>query len=270
MPRPARSRRAALPVLALVAALAVLGAAPSAGAENFTGRQAPDISLADGVQGLPAGDSLARHRGNVVLLTFWFRDCPICRRHLPQVQALHDRYDGFGLDVVTVVDKYAPSDVLPVLRQFGWTFPTAADRDGSRARAFGVGRRPEEYLIAPDGRVVSSLTVRTQEVEAALAGWRVERCGPWPAGSEAVRRHVAAGAYGEALKVQGTEAGLAARVLAEARRDLQARVARIRRGLQRRADVRADVGYLRTAYQGTSLAEEAQAALQALFPGKPR
>ena len=268
LPIPLRRR-----VPAALLALALLGlglAGASVYAENFTGRQAPDISLADGVQGLAAGDSLARHRGQVVLLTFWFRDCPICRRHLPQVQALYDRYQGFGLDVVTVVDKYAPAEVVPVLRQFGWTFPTASDRVSSRARAFGVGRRPEEYLVAPDGRVVASMQVRPQDVEAALAGWRVERCGPWPTGSDLVRRHVAGGAYGEALKVQGTEAGLAARVLAEARRDMQARVARIRRGLQRRADVREDVGYLRTAFQGTALESEAQAALQALFPNNPR
>ena len=72
LPIPLRRR-----VPAALLALALLGlglAGASVYAENFTGRQAPDISLADGVQGLAAGDSLARHRGQVVLLTFWFRD----------------------------------------------------------------------------------------------------------------------------------------------------------------------------------------------------
>ncbi len=269
--RSRRLRRAVSFVLLAAAVGASLGIESPRAAEagNLTGRQAPDIGLADVVQGLPAGDSLARHRGNVVLVTFWYRDCPICHRHLPSVEALHDRHQGFGLDVVTVVDRYAPAEVLPVMQQKGWTFPTASDRDGSRARAFAVDRRPEEYLIAPDGRVIASITVRPADVEAALSAWRVSRCGPWTAAAEPVRRSVARGEYGEALRVAGTEAGLLASVLKEARRDLAARVARIRRGLARRADVRADVAHLKTAWRDTPLAADAGAALASLFPSAP-
>ena len=109
-----------------------------------------------------------------------------------------------------------------------------------------------------------------QLADLSIAEWTI---GAVKAAAEAAGRDpgsiticVAAPAY----VTDGTEAGLAARVLAEARRDMQARVARIRRGLQRRADVREDVGYLRTAFQGTALESEAQAALQALFPNNPR
>jgi peroxiredoxin len=243
---------------------------PAAMGGNLTGRQAPDLTFGGGLGGIRSGEALSSHRGRVVLLTFWLRDCPICRRHLPQVQALHDRYEGFGLDVITIVHQYPPDQVQPVWRQFGWTFPVACDLDGAMARAWAVGRRPEDYLVGPDGRVVASMRVTTQDVETALAAWRVERCGPWAPGSEALQRLIAEGRYAELLRTAGLEAGLQARALDEGRRDLQARVARIRRWMARRADVRQEVGYLKTAYVGTPLADEAAAAVSALFPQAPR
>ena len=261
---PLRRRRVLRGALTLVATLALgsgFDAPPQAqAARNLVGRMAPDLSFQHPVQGVAQGSRISSMRGEVVLLTFWLADCPVCRRHLPSVQSLHRRYAGLGLRVVTIVHKVGTQRISPLLRKQRWTFPVATDPDGRMAASYGVGRRPVDVLIDARGRVLRVGRVGESVLKRALSQWRVGRIRSWPQGTEAVRGLVARGDYPGALRAGGDRVpGL----LAEARRDLQARA---RRFQPLRPANRAAAARFRALYTGTPLASEAQALLGGEVP----
>jgi peroxiredoxin len=216
----------ALAVLAVLA-MGMPSEAEAARWRNLTGRMAPDLTFSETANGLDSGQSLSalRNRG-VVLLVFWLRDCPRCRRELPKVQHLYELRRRSGLHVITVVHGHALDEVLPVMREYGWTFPVARDADGRLAARYGGGRRPGSYVIGVDGRIKSSGSLSTgvidQVIPSELGTWRLKELGPVPASLNSVRSLVYGGDYGAAL-----EHGEKAAAGPEATTEVKAAVARL-------------------------------------------
>jgi peroxiredoxin len=206
--------------------LCVLGLGVTAEAgqwRNLNGRTAPDLRFDEAAQGLAPGTTLRSFHGKqVVLLVFWLRDCPHCKRLLPKVQHVHELYGRSGLTVISVVhNKYPLSQVLPVMAQRGWTFPVARDTHGKMAELYGGGRRPGYFIIGIDGRVKASDFSETV-LKAELARWRLHELGPVPKELEEARSQVGAGDYGAALR-----AAEAIGRKAEASGEVRAAVARL-------------------------------------------
>ena len=96
-------------VLVLVWGWGIAGAAE-------VGETAPGFSLED-----LAGEKveLEDFRGKVVLLDFWSTRCPPCRKAMPHLQELHEKYKNEGLVVVGVsldVNKRVVERFLQALR----------------------------------------------------------------------------------------------------------------------------------------------------------
>ena len=104
---------------------------------------------------------LAAHSGHVVVLDFWATWCPPCRRSLPALQRLHERYkDSKDVVVISVSqDKGAQASdrVRKYLSDRGFTFPVIIDPSGIASR-YGVSTIPTMVVIDPEG------TVRTVQV----------------------------------------------------------------------------------------------------------
>ncbi len=251
-----------------------------AGGRDLDGRLAPDLQFAaGGLNGIDTSTRLSTLRGRPIYVKFWLRDCPVCRRELPRVQQLHERFGRLGLAVITVVDKFAPGQVQPVMQKLGFTFPVGCDADGSQGRKYGVGRGPTECLIGIDGRVKASNTVSDEALEAELGKYRLARVDPLPRSLKAVRDAVWKGRLGTALKGaeqaargQTAQKGLAAavaRVLTLARETLEARAAWADQQAARGqlGPARAEYAGLGRAFAGTSLGARA-AELEAAFSGR--
>lgn len=247
-----------------------LGASISAeaGGRLLDGRAAPDMSFSDGLNG-GAGANLAAYKGRPVLLLFWLRDCPHCRRELPRIQSLHDQWGKAGLQVLTVVHEYRSSEVAPVMRQLGYDFPVACDIDGSQAKKYGVSARPAIYLIGIDGRVKSSNGAPGDVIAKELGRYRLSKLGTVPASLKEVRDAVWQGRMGTALekaeaaaKAEGASdevKAVAERTLEVARETMTARAHWASRlaasGQQNKAT--AEYAAIREAFAGTSLEAEA-------------
>ena len=178
---------------------------------GLTGRKAPDLTFTETAQGIESGTRLASFRGKkVVLLAFWLRDCQHCKRELPRVQSLHERWHRSGLQVISIVhDRYPLAKVLPVMKERGWSFPVVRDAGGKLAQRYGGGRRPGFYTIGIDGRVKGSIGLSERTVLTELARWRLaelERDGRMPEALAGARAQVKAGAYGAALRLAEAEA----------------------------------------------------------------
>jgi cytochrome c-type biogenesis protein len=109
-----------------------------------------------GAQALNGGaDSLHLLRGKVVLLNVWATWCIPCRTELPDLQALHERYNQRGLVIVGVsIDEgNDASRVSAFAKERGVTYSLwhdPADRVSSLFLANGV---PATYLIGRDGKL---------------------------------------------------------------------------------------------------------------------
>lgn len=145
---------AVLPLALLAIGLLVV----AGGAELLTpairaGDRAPDISLAD-LDGEPV--SLAEMAGRPVIVNFWASWCiPDCAEEFPVLADALERYADDGLAVIGIVyrDRSEPARAFGI--QHGATWPLAMDPGEAVARAYGVFGPPENWLIGPDGRVVS-------------------------------------------------------------------------------------------------------------------
>ncbi len=143
-----------LVVLGLVAGIgtAVWMTLPEAPGRMDKGAQATEFSLPD-----LKGELQALPKGEVVLLNFWATWCPPCRKEIPSMAELHDKYAPKGLKIIAVsVDKRS-DDLAKFVAEYRMPFQVLHDADGAVARRYGVFRYPETFLIGRDGKVVHHL-----------------------------------------------------------------------------------------------------------------
>jgi len=269
-------RRLSLLALALAAPLALAVPAPvDAGGTVLDGQAAPELTLADGLNGTSAQTTMASLRGKVVCLKFWLTGCPVCRKTLPEFQRIHDRYSRSGVVCLGVVIDNADG-VRSYLREAGWTFPVGCDPDGRNATRYGVSRYPADYVIGADGVVRASNGFPKDVIEGELRKVRAAELGPVPAGLEGVRESVEDGDYGEALRRAETAAkaagasadvtALAEKVAGIARLRQDNRLARVEtfRVAGKLVEAKADAERIVSDFKGTSLEARAQERLDAL------
>lgn len=144
---------------AVVVILLVLGWA--AGVRWGLFQRAPDtIGLKDRVSGvrLPViGEdgrmvSLSDLRGKGVLLNFWAPWCEPCRKELPMLERLQERYGGLHFNIVGVTDDRIER-VKKYLKLYPLSYPTLEDKDGRLRSRFGADVLPYTVYVGPDGRV---------------------------------------------------------------------------------------------------------------------
>jgi len=144
--------RRLVPILALVAAVAVVLVLQFGKSSSRSGYTAPDFRLPD-LDG--ATHQLADYRGKVVFLNVWATWCPPCRDEMPSMERLHQRYAREGLVLLAVSeDEGAREQVETFVRSLNLTFPILLDPEGVIPRAYGVTGYPETFLIDRSGRIV--------------------------------------------------------------------------------------------------------------------
>ena len=103
---------------------------------------------------LPHTVNLCDLRGETVVLTFFFTRFADCVPQLDRVQqAQRLAPDARFVGVLVREDK---PDAADLVREQGWTFPVALDRDGLVSNLYGVAGCPTTVFIGPDGRVRST------------------------------------------------------------------------------------------------------------------
>jgi thiol-disulfide isomerase/thioredoxin len=115
-------------------------------------------------------DSLAAHRGQVVLMNLWATWCPPCREEMPALQAFARAYAGRV--VVLGVDQGEAAAVAAAFAgERGVTFPILVDEHQQYGRTYqGVGL-PTTVIVGRDGRVVRGIdgAMTLEQMRAAVA-----------------------------------------------------------------------------------------------------
>lgn len=142
---------AGLATLALVQLRAMMGpdpqASPSQGA-IARGQPVPHIAgtTLDG-----AAFDLATLRGKPVLINFWGPSCVPCRDEFPLLKAKLEQHAADGLAVVGILTFDAPAPARDFEAEYGATWDTVDDPDGSIRTAYRVAARPQTYFVDRDG-----------------------------------------------------------------------------------------------------------------------
>jgi peroxiredoxin len=122
-------------------------------------RQQIDFTLAD-LQG--RNWSLKELRGKVVLVNFWATWCPPCRKEMPDLETLYNRFKGQGLVILAISDEEA-SKVHPFIAQRDFTYPILLDPGRKVNGLFRVDGIPKTFVYDRDGKLVAqSIDMRTQ------------------------------------------------------------------------------------------------------------
>jgi cytochrome c biogenesis protein CcmG/thiol:disulfide interchange protein DsbE len=128
--------------------------------ENKGGPEAPDFTLQD-LSG--NGVSLKQFRGQIVFLDFWATWCPPCRRSIPELVGLQEKYRDQGLVVLGVsaddLRKTSINTLLAFKERFKINYSILL-ADQHVTRAYFGNRQiplPTLFIIDREGRFVESI-----------------------------------------------------------------------------------------------------------------
>ena len=96
--------------------------------------------------------SLHELRGRVVLVNFWTAWCGPCRREMPDLQALYERFMARGLVVLAITNE-TPEMVAPFLAKTNYTFPVLFDDGSIVNKLFAVQGVPQSFVYDRQGRI---------------------------------------------------------------------------------------------------------------------
>jgi peroxiredoxin len=111
---------------------------------------APDFTLPSS-----KGDNvrLAEQRGQVVMLNFWASWCGPCRKEMPLLDAMYQRYSSAGFVLYGVNVEEDNTDAKKLLKELGVTFPVLFDTESKASSLYNVDAMPTTVLIDKKGQV---------------------------------------------------------------------------------------------------------------------
>lgn len=98
--------------------------------------------------------SLSDFKGRIVLVDFFYKDCPPCRKAIPILQSLHEKYKTKGLNVIGIdpIDE-EDSVVKHFISEAGITYEVLMDKKDVN-KDYHVSGYPTLYLIDREGKVI--------------------------------------------------------------------------------------------------------------------
>jgi peroxiredoxin len=109
-------------------------------------------------------------RGKVVLVNFWATWCPPCRKEMPDLETLYQRFGSKGFVVLGISDEEA-AKVEPFIRERKFSFPILLDPGRRVHDSFVVEGIPKSFVYDRDGKLVAqSIDMRTQKQFLEMLG----------------------------------------------------------------------------------------------------
>ncbi len=94
-------------------------------------------------------------KGKYILADFWASWCGPCRRAIPGIKELYDKYHGDKFDVLGIATWDKPEDTFKAIEEMKLPWPQIINAQKIGSDAYGVQGIPQVILFAPDGTIVA-------------------------------------------------------------------------------------------------------------------
>jgi peroxiredoxin len=122
-------------------------------------RQKADFTLPD-LQG--RSWHLRDLNGKVVLVNFWATWCPPCRKEMPDLEALYEKYKDQGFIILAISDEES-TKVAPFITEHRISYPVLLDPGRKVNDLFVVEGIPKSFVFNREGKLVAqSIDMRTR------------------------------------------------------------------------------------------------------------
>ena len=102
-------------------------------------------------------------KGKVVLVNFWATWCPPCRKEMPDLEALYNRYKDQGFVILALSEDEETNKVAPFIAEQKISYPILLDPGQKVNNLFQVEGIPKSFVYDRDGKLVAqSIDMRTQ------------------------------------------------------------------------------------------------------------
>ena len=132
--------------IALFCLVSLAGPAATSGTIDL----APDFAL-KGSSGQNL--RLSELRGQVVMINFWASWCGPCRQEMPHLEALYQRYESLGFELLGINVEQDRRQADQMLRDIDVSFPILFDDGNEVSELYNVIAMPSTILIDRDGRI---------------------------------------------------------------------------------------------------------------------
>ncbi len=125
------------------------------------GEVAPDWELTNFATN--AKETLAQHKGKIILLEFWIKNCGYCIEAVPKLNALNEHYGKKNFKILAINTEDSQHNVGVFVDKHPVNYSVVYGDDPSVNKKYGVAGFPQVVLIGKDGTVLysGSLNIET-------------------------------------------------------------------------------------------------------------
>lgn len=107
-------------------------------------------------------------KGKYVLVDFWASWCGPCKREIPNLIKVYEKYKGDKFEVLGVATWDKPEDTLKSIEQLGIKYPQMINAQKAGSDAYGISGIPQIILFGPDGTILKR-NLRGENIEKAIS-----------------------------------------------------------------------------------------------------
>ena len=97
---------------------------------------------------------LSDHKGKIVIIDFWATWCPPCRRGIPDLVDIQEKYKNDVLIIGISLDNETKPDVVPFIKKYKINYPIAYGTM-EVVQAFGnIQAIPTSFIVDQSGQIV--------------------------------------------------------------------------------------------------------------------